>query len=123
MKRFVMTVMGAVAATLLCTTLPVVHAAEEAPNSSANFSGGAGLSFDPANVRFGYADGYWDNDHRWHTWPSAGEAREFHRRFRDRIYGYRHTRYPNEGWRDGNERRVSDPGKPSALEPRSDPKS
>lgn len=119
MKRFAMAVMGAVAATLLGITLPIVHAADE----TANFSAGIGLSFDPGNVRFGYADGYWDNDHRWHAWPSAGEAREFHRRFRDRIYGYRHTRYPNEGWRDGDERRISDPGKPAALAPRIEPKS
>ena len=119
MKRFGMTVLAAVAATWLCTTFPAVYAADEA----ANFSSDAGLSFDPGNVRFGYADGYWDNDHRWHDWPSAREAREFHRRFRDRIYGYRHTRYPNEGWRDGDERRVSDPGKPAALELRGEPKS
>lgn len=61
----------------------------------------AGFSFDPASVRFGYADGYWDHEHRWHAWPSAKEARDFHRRFQDRIYGYRHTRYPNDGWREG----------------------
>lgn len=60
-----------------------------------------GFSFDPASVRFGYADGYWDQDHRWHAWPSARESREFHRRYQERIYGYRHTRYPNDGWRDG----------------------
>lgn len=59
-----------------------------------------GFSFDPASVRFGYADGYWDHEHRWHAWPNAREAREFHRQFQDRIYGYRHTRYPNDGWRD-----------------------
>jgi hypothetical protein len=82
-----MAVLSAVAAAVLSVTTPM---------SAAD----AGLSFDPATVRFGYADGYWDNDHRWHGWPNAREAREFHRRFRDRIYGYRHTRYPNDGWRE-----------------------
>lgn len=60
-----------------------------------------GFSFDPASVRFGYADGYWDQEHRWHSWPNAKEAQEFHRRFQDHIFGYRHTRYPNDGWREG----------------------
>ncbi len=63
----------------------------------------AGFSFDPGSVRFGYADGYWDHEHRWHGWPSAKEAREFRRRHQDRIYGYRHTRYPNEGWREATQ--------------------
>ncbi len=126
MKRFAMTVMGAVAATLL--VLPVVHAADAASHFSADtFSADRGLSFDPGNVRFGYADGYWDNDHRWHAWPSAREARDFHRRFRDRIYGYRHTRYPNEGWRaddmDGGQHRVSDSAKPASSDSRGGPRS
>lgn len=72
----------------------------------------SGFSFDPASVRFGYADGYWDHERRWHPWPNAREAREFHRRFQDRIYGYRHTRYPNDGWRD--EERTQKSSKTSA---------
>ena len=68
----------------------------------------AGFSFDPASVRFGYADGYWDHEHRWHGWPSAREAQEFRRRFQDRIYGYRHTRYPNDGWREAERPRKTE---------------
>ena len=92
MKRLNTLVMAAVAAALLSATLPLTSAvAEEAVS----------FTFDPGNVRFGYADGYWDMDHHWHAWPSAREAVEFKRRFPDRIYGYRHTRYPNDGWHDG----------------------
>ena len=120
MKRFGLVVVSVAAAVSLCTTLTVVRAADEA----SSFSAETPLSFDPGNVRFGYADGYWDNGHSWHAWPSAAEAREFHRRFRDRIFGYRHTRYPNDGWRDaetGTQRRVSEPAKAasSSREPRS----
>lgn len=73
------------------------------------------FSFDTASVRFGYADGYWDHEHRWHAWPSAREAREFHRRFQDRIYGYRHTRYPNDGWRDQERAAKSDKAKADKI--------
>lgn len=82
----------------------------------------ADFSFDPASVRFGYADGYWDHEHRWHAWPNAQEAREFHRRFQDRIYGYRHTRYPNDGWRDDATRaaeKTGARGKSTGDDPRS----
>lgn len=83
----------------------------------------AGFSFDPASVRFGYADGYWDHEHRWHSWPSAKEAREFHRRFRDRIYGYRHTRYPKDGWREGTQVRGSALPRPDEKRADKDPSS
>ena len=73
---------------VMCVGLAAVAVADE------------GFSFDSASVRFGYADGYWDHEHRWHTWPHAAEARAVQRRFQDRIYGYRHTRYPNDGWRE-----------------------
>ncbi len=83
----------------------------------------ADFSFDPATVRFGYADGYWDHEHRWHAWPNPQEAREFHRRFQDRIYGYRHTRYPNDGWRDdaarGGAEKTGVRAKSSGNDPRS----
>ena len=72
-------------------------------SASAHADEAVGFSFDPVSVRFGYADGYWDHEHRWHAWPSAKEAREFRRRYQDRIYGYRHTRYPNDGWRDATQ--------------------
>jgi opacity protein-like surface antigen len=120
-KRLGLMLVVAVAVSL-CAALPVVQAADDVSSSSSDTA----LSFDPGTVRFGYADGYWDNDHHWHGWPSAREAREFHRRFRDRIYGYRHTRYPNDGWRDGDDngqRRVSDPAKPMAPEQRTEPHS
>jgi hypothetical protein len=103
-KALALMVVGTVAAVLLCATLPIVQAADDASGLSPDTALSTALSFDPGTVRFGYADGYWDNDHHWHGWPSAREAREFHRRFHDRIYGYRHTRYPNEGWRDGDGR-------------------
>ena len=58
------------------------------------------FSFDTGAVRFGYSDGYWDNDHHFHKWRNAREAREFRARFGDRYQALKHTRAKNAGWRD-----------------------
>ena len=58
------------------------------------------FSFDTGNVMFGYSDGYWDRDRRWHRWRNAREARMFREQYRDRYWHRRHDRERNRGWRD-----------------------
>ena len=63
-----------------------------------------GVTFDSGNVRMGYRDGYWDNDHNWHKWRNSRETREFRNHYQDRYMAERHSHYPNHGWRDRDDR-------------------
>jgi hypothetical protein len=61
------------------------------------------VSFTFGDVAFGYRDGYWDNNHRWHRWNNSRD----HRSYRSHRGGYyrdwNHDRNGGDGWaRDGN---------------------
>jgi hypothetical protein len=81
-------------ATVLCSAVLGATAAPVLARDAVSFS------FNIGDVRMGYSDGYWDNQHRWHNWRSSREAREFRRLHSDRYVNERHTRLRNAGWRD-----------------------
>ena len=57
------------------------------------------------NAAFGYSDGYWDRDRRFHTWRNRDEAEYFRNTYGQHYYAYRHDRDRRDrdrGWR--NER-------------------
>jgi hypothetical protein len=93
MKFLSMTVLGAVGAAVLAITLPAAPAA--ARDSFA-------FSFDVGNVRMGYSDGYWDNNHQWHSWRNSREHRAYRNQYHDRYANSRHNRHKNGGWRDND---------------------
>lgn len=57
------------------------------------------ISFSLGNVAFGYRDGYWDNDHRWHKWRNARDHRAYRDQHRDNYRDGYHHRYRGQGWR------------------------
>ena len=57
------------------------------------------------NSAFGYSDGYWDRDRRFHRWRNRDEAEYFRNTYGQHYYAYRHDRDRRDrdkGWR--NER-------------------
>ncbi len=60
---------------------------------------GVGVGVGLGDVAYGYRDGYWDNDHRWHNWRDAREMNEYRNRSGNHYYDYRHDRDPDQGWR------------------------
>ena len=52
------------------------------------------------NAAFGYSDGYWDRDHRWHRWRNAAEHRYYREHFADHYYKVRHDHGKHKGWRE-----------------------
>ncbi len=77
--------------------------------------GNNAFSISLGNVVFGYSDGYYDNNRRWHDWRNEGErawyqqnhARTYHQMRRD-ADNHRNRRDWREGrgadWRDDNDR-------------------
>jgi hypothetical protein len=61
---------------------------------------GFAISFNADNVAFGYQDGYWDRDHRWHHWRNQREARRYRDTHGSRYNHWRHDRDADQGWRD-----------------------
>ncbi|MBL8630592.1 MAG: hypothetical protein JNM81_13230 [Rhodospirillaceae bacterium] len=57
------------------------------------------LSIDLGDVRFGYADGYYDYWGGWHRWGPR-EAYAFRMSYAERYWDGPRGRYPNRGWRD-----------------------
>ena len=54
------------------------------------------------NAAFGYSDGYWDRDHRWHAWRNREEAEYFRTHFGEHYAAFRHDhdrKDRNQGWR------------------------
>ena len=49
-----------------------------------------GVSFDIGNVAVGYSDGYMGNDHQYHRWAHASDAKRFRTAHKDQYHGYRH---------------------------------
>jgi hypothetical protein len=58
------------------------------------------VSFDLGNVAFGYQDGYWDRDHRWHRWRHQRDARRYRSEHGDQYHHWRHNRDSDQGWHD-----------------------
>ena len=57
------------------------------------------------NGAFGYSDGYWDREHRWHVWRNATERRYFRDHYGEHYADARHDRDRNDrdqGWRENN---------------------
>jgi|SRR3954462_7799983 hypothetical protein len=54
------------------------------------------------NAAYGYSDGYWDRDHRWHAWRNRDEARYFRDHYGEHYVDARHDRDRRDrlqGWR------------------------
>lgn len=60
------------------------------------------VQFDAGNVAFGYSDGYWDRDHRWHRWPNAAARNSWQGENKGHYYAHSHTRYKAAGWHDSD---------------------
>lgn len=58
--------------------------------ASANLASAAGVTFDIGNVALGYSDGYYDNDHHWHRWAHAADARRYRAAHKDQYHTWRH---------------------------------
>jgi len=54
----------------------------------------------PGGIAFGYQDGYWDRDHRWHDWRDREEAERWRAENREHYYDWRHDRDRDQGWRE-----------------------
>jgi hypothetical protein len=57
------------------------------------------VSIDPGSVAFGYSDGYWDRDHRWHDWRNREETDWYREHYRDHYYNRKHDGEREQGWR------------------------
>ena len=53
-------------------------------------SAAARVTFDIGNVAIGYSDGYYDNDHNWHRWAHAADARHYRAVHKDQYHTWRH---------------------------------
>jgi len=52
----------------------------------------------PGGIAFGYNDGYWDREHRWHAWRNHEEAEHWRAENREHYYDWKHDRDRDEGW-------------------------
>lgn len=64
---------------------------------------GRGLAIDASwlasgSVAFGYADGFWDNNHAWHRWAGEEESNNFRARRGSNYHAWNHDRDSNFGW-------------------------
>ena len=60
---------------------------------------GSAVMFSFGDVAYGYRDGYWDNDHRWHHWRNHHDRDSYRQDHGDNYrHGYHH-RYRGQGWR------------------------
>ena len=53
-------------------------------------------------VAYGYNDGYWDREHRWHHWRNHEEMVRWREANREHFFERKHNAERNMGWR--NER-------------------
>jgi hypothetical protein len=58
-----------------------------------------GVTFSFGDVAYGYQDGYWDNNRRWHKWRNRHEHDSYRDQYRDNYRDGRHDRYRSHGWR------------------------
>ena len=55
---------------------------------------------DLGTIAFGYSDGYWDRDHRWHRWRHHRDWDRYREERREHAYEWRHDRDRDHGWHD-----------------------
>lgn len=78
---------AALAAILGTTALGTVQAADVT------------VTFNPADVAYGYTDGYWTTKREWRTWDKPEYVEVYRKAPGARYYDYRHDRDPDKGWR------------------------
>ncbi len=59
---------------------------------------GAVISIGFGDVAFGYRDGYWDNNHRWHHWRNHRDHRSYRGQHSDNYHDWNHNRDSDHGW-------------------------
>jgi|GEM_PF-2138891 len=69
---------------------------------------GGDFSISLGNVVFGYSDGYYDNDRRWHGWRNDNERNWYQRNHRRTYYQMRRNRDNHRNRRDWREGRRND---------------
>lgn len=99
--------------TLLTSALVVLALTGAAATVSTPSVAASSVTFDFGNVAFGYSDGYWDRNQRWHAWRNQAESRAYRAKYSSHYYGHRHDRGQRKGWRndrwwDNNDRRDND---------------
>ncbi|MGE0735786.1 MAG: hypothetical protein AB7P50_13615 [Alphaproteobacteria bacterium] len=57
------------------------------------------VTFNVANVLFGYDDGYWDRNRQWHVWQHPSHLTMYRNTAGNQYYTGQHTRYRDYGWR------------------------
>lgn len=55
---------------------------------------------DLGGIAFGYQDGYWDRDRRWHEWQRREDWDRYRAEYREHAYEWRHDRDHDMGWRE-----------------------
>ena len=60
-------------------------------------NGSASVNF--GSVAFGYSDGYWDNERRWHQWNNDRERQSYRDYQGNHYYDWSHDRDGDDGWR------------------------
>jgi hypothetical protein len=61
---------------------------------------GTRVVVDFGGIAFGYEDGYWDRDHRWHDWDRREDWDRYRQEQREHAYAWRHDRDRDMGWHD-----------------------
>jgi uncharacterized protein YraI len=61
-----------------------------------------GVTIAVPDIAFGFSDGYWDREHRWHQWRDHREAMAWREKNAEHYYDRRHDRDKDEGWRDSD---------------------
>ena len=91
---------GLLAASALCTAGFVATALPAA----ARHGDDANFSISLGNAQFGYSDGYYDNDRRWHNWQDDDERDWYRENHGQTYYQMTRDRDPDRyrrDWRDG----------------------
>ncbi len=68
--------------------------------AAARSTGGITFSIQLGNAVFGYSDGYYDQNRRWHRWRNSQERRWYQSNHRDAFYNMRHDRDNDRNRRD-----------------------
>ncbi len=55
------------------------------------------LTISIGDVAFGYSDGYWDNNHRWHHWRNRRDQQNY-RSHGGNYHNWNHNRDGDHGW-------------------------
>ena len=56
----------------------------------------------PGGIAFGYTDGYWDRDRRWHAWRDEHERERWREANAEHYHSWHHERDEDKGWHDHN---------------------